>query len=120
MMERGTGENPAWQKLYGTVKWKNIKDHFRATQPMRACVCQAQDDETGKQCTEFAGLEIDHIIPHKGDWVLFSGGVNYENLQGLCKKHHSEKTARELAGKTERKREVIAWCGDIPIYGENK
>ncbi len=37
----------------------------------------------------------DHIIPHKGDMVLFWDGSNH---QSLCKKCHDTKTAKEDGG----------------------
>lgn len=39
--------------------------------------------------------EVDHIIPHKGDMVLF---WNRKNWQALCHKCHSTKTVREDGG----------------------
>jgi len=36
--------------------------------------------------------EVDHIKPHKGDRALFWDSSNW---QGLCKSHHSSKTATE-------------------------
>ena len=39
--------------------------------------------------------EVDHIIPHRGDWRLF-GDPN--NLQSLCKPCHSRKTRLETYG----------------------
>jgi 5-methylcytosine-specific restriction protein A len=35
--------------------------------------------------------EVDHIIPHRGNKVLFWDRLNW---QALCKPHHSAKTAR--------------------------
>jgi 5-methylcytosine-specific restriction protein A len=37
----------------------------------------------------------DHVVPHKGDWLLF---VDEKNLQGLCLSCHSKKTATEDGG----------------------
>lgn len=37
---------------------------------------------------------VDHIIPHRGDKKLF---WDERNWQGLCKKHHDRKTAKEKA-----------------------
>ena len=37
--------------------------------------------------------EADHIIPHDGDVALF---FDEDNLQSLCKPHHSRKTAKEV------------------------
>lgn len=39
--------------------------------------------------------EVDHIAPHKGDNTLF---WDRNNWQGLCKRCHSRKTAREDGG----------------------
>lgn len=36
-------------------------------------------------------VEVDHIIPHRGNKALFWDTTNW---QTLCKKHHSQKTAR--------------------------
>lgn len=36
--------------------------------------------------------DVDHIIPHKGDKILF---WNPNNWQSLCHRCHSQKTARE-------------------------
>ncbi|BAU28970.1 HNH endonuclease [Aneurinibacillus soli] len=38
---------------------------------------------------------VDHIIPHKGDHVLF---WDEKNWQPLCKRHHDSKTAKEDGG----------------------
>jgi 5-methylcytosine-specific restriction protein A len=39
--------------------------------------------------------ELDHIVPHKGNMSLF---WDVSNWQGLCKKCHSTKTAKEDGG----------------------
>jgi 5-methylcytosine-specific restriction protein A len=114
-MNRGVADRPAWHRWYDLAIWETIKKHFRATQPERAIRCQAQDAQTGQQCNRPA-TDIDHVKPHKGDWHLFCGGINYENLQGLCHQHHSEKTASELARKSPVERKVIAYCSGVPIY----
>jgi 5-methylcytosine-specific restriction protein A len=43
-------------------------------------------------CGQRLSTEVDHIEPHQGDLKLF---FNYKNLQALCKKCHSKKTAQE-------------------------
>jgi len=35
---------------------------------------------------------VDHIVPHRGDWKLFT---DKNNLQSLCKHHHDQKTIAE-------------------------
>ena len=98
--ERDRKQNPSL-KWYGLAIWGKVKTAFRSAFPERAFLCQ--NIENGVQCRELA-TEIDHVIPHKGNWLLFLGGVNYENLQGLCKVHHSQKTAREDGGFGNAKR----------------
>lgn len=39
--------------------------------------------------------ELDHIVPHRGDKDLFWSRANW---QGLCRMHHSRKTAAEDGG----------------------
>jgi 5-methylcytosine-specific restriction protein A len=38
-----------------------------------------------------AATEVHHVIPHRGDPVLF---WRVENCVGLCHTHHNEHTAR--------------------------
>jgi 5-methylcytosine-specific restriction protein A len=55
------------------------------TEPLcRECVAQGIYD--------VVATEVDHIEPHRGDWSKF---VDRNNLQSLCKSHHSKKTAKE-------------------------
>lgn len=42
-----------------------------------------------------AANEVDHVVPHKGDMVLFWDNTNW---QSLCKPCHSLKTATEDGG----------------------
>ena len=48
-----------------------------------------------------AATQVDHIIPHKGDPVLF---WDEKNWQGLCRRCHSRKTAREDGGFGNKQR----------------
>lgn len=45
--------------------------------------------------------EVDHIKPHRGDMVLF---WDESNWQGLCRSHHSRKTAGENGGFGNQRR----------------
>jgi 5-methylcytosine-specific restriction protein A len=63
---------------------------------------QVLEEEPLCQCTEHKGRDdapastiVDHIIPHKGDRALF---LSRANLQGLAKRCHDRKTAREDGG----------------------
>src|SRR5271165_6111571 len=46
-------------------------------------------------CHRNASTVADHILSHKGSWLLFSDLLN---LQGLCGVCHSRKTAAEDSG----------------------
>jgi hypothetical protein len=74
--------------------WAKLKEAFRSRYPLRACMCQWKDPDTGEMCGRTATV-IDHIEPFRGSWELFIGGVDYENFQGMCKAHHNQKTTLE-------------------------
>lgn len=66
------------------ARWRKVRAEFLSRRPL--CVaCEAE----GR--VELA-TDLDHIIPHRGDQKLF---WDNKNLQGLCKSHHSLKTATE-------------------------
>lgn len=78
---------PEWDGWYRLARWRN------PVWGMRARVLRAMP-----LCVECRALglvvpttQVDHVIPHRGSPALF---WNFRNLQGLCDKHHSEKTAR--------------------------
>ena len=48
-----------------------------------------------------AATLVDHIIPHKGDMILF---WDKSNWQPLCDHHHAVKTAKEDGGFGNRRR----------------
>ena len=75
----------AW---YHLARWRvGRRPQVLAEQPF--CV------ECRKEGRIEESTEVDHIIPHNGDPVLF---WDPENLQGLCTSHHSQKTQREQSG----------------------
>ena len=68
----------AAKRGYGRI-WRRQREMFLARHPL--CMWDG--------CREFA-VEVDHIL------ALAKGGTNEDdNLQALCKSHHSIKTARE-------------------------
>jgi 5-methylcytosine-specific restriction protein A len=71
------------QRGYG-AKWQQARAGYLRLHPL--CV------QCEKQGRVFPATELDHIVPHKGDMVLF---WTRSNWQGLCKPHHDSKTARE-------------------------
>ncbi|MDX1489723.1 MAG: HNH endonuclease signature motif containing protein [Pseudohongiellaceae bacterium] len=71
---------------YG-YRWQKERSLYLQANPL----CVRCEDE-GRVC---AATDLDHIIPHKGDMSLF---WDKSNWQGLCRSHHSSKTAREDGG----------------------
>lgn len=72
-------------------QWLAASKAFLTAHPMCA--------ECEKQGRHTPATEVDHIIPHKGDKVLF---WNRDNWQALCHRCHSAKTAREDGGYGNR------------------
>ena len=73
--------------LYKTKRWGAMRaDQLRREPLCRACLAEGKVE---------AATECDHIVPHKGDRNLF---FDAKNLQSLCKKCHSIKTAAEDGG----------------------
>jgi 5-methylcytosine-specific restriction protein A len=72
-----------WGGLYSAA-WDKARLLWLARHPL-CVVCQAEDRIT-------AASVVDHIIPHRGDPVLFWDSE--KNWQSLCRSHHSKKTGR--------------------------
>lgn len=65
--------------LYHNQKWKKLREKKLSQNPL----CEV--------CFK-TGEEVDHILNHKGNVVLF---FEFENLQTLCKKCHARKSMME-------------------------
>ncbi|GIU78816.1 MAG: hypothetical protein KatS3mg005_2054 [Bryobacteraceae bacterium] len=77
---------------YSSPTWRALRAQVLAAQPW--CVgCMAEGRHT-------PATEVDHIVPHRGDWFTFT---DIDNLQPLCKSCHSRKTMAEMQGDTMRK-----------------
>ena len=79
---RGPSRGHADYEGYRTERWKRMRRAYLAEHPY----CE--------HCGALA-VDLDHIIPHRGDSNLFWSRGNW---QGLCKGCHSRKTAREDGG----------------------
>jgi len=79
-----------WHRWYGLACWKRLVE-VTLHNPDHV-ICEWM--ENGIRCNRPTD-DIDHIVPHKGSWSLF---MDPKNLQGLCHRHHSMKTAREDGG----------------------
>lgn len=80
--ERGTSA----QRGYG-ARWQKVRAGYLASHPL--CV-----QHKAQGMLKVAQV-VDHIIPHKGDMVLF---WDPNNWQALCKECHDRKTATEDGG----------------------
>jgi 5-methylcytosine-specific restriction enzyme A len=66
------------------ARWRRASADFRRAHPL--CIdCLSRGRST-------AASVVDHIVPHRGDKVLF---WDQRNWQALCKPCHDSKTARE-------------------------
>ena len=81
-LARGTAQERGY-----TARWQRARRTFLAQHPLCA-ECERQGRLTG-------ATVVDHVIPHKGDMVLF---WDSENWQSLCKTCHDVKTAKEDGG----------------------
>lgn len=76
------GKHTAHQRGYG-YRWQQASKGWLRSHPL--CVyCEAQGRVT-------AATDVDHIVPHRGDMVLFWDNTNWQSLCGPC---HKAKTAR--------------------------
>src|ERR1700756_1909496 len=75
-----------WSLWYRRLPWTNRDGSFGIRRNI------LQRDPICKRCNRAPSTVADHIYPHKGDWKLFT---NLNNLMGVCKPCHDEKTGRE-------------------------
>jgi 5-methylcytosine-specific restriction enzyme A len=75
------------RKEYAGARWKAL----RAWQLRRAPLCV----DCFKEGRIVPAHEVDHVVPHKGDLLLF---YDQDNLQSLCRPCHSRKTVLEDGG----------------------
>lgn len=86
-----TIQNKAWkneakQKVYRSARWKGL----RTAQLRRAPWCETPG------CTNLA-TDVDHILDFEDERDPLCW--DWSNLASLCKRHHSEKTARTVWGR---------------------
>lgn len=83
--ERRRARDPV--PLYSTRRWRKRRQDHLAAHPL--CVmCEAAG-------VVRAAAEVDHVVPIEQGGDIWSG----DNLQALCKPHHSAKTAAETNAK---------------------
>ena len=82
-VEKRTQREKPHAEMYHTTAWKQLREAHRTSEPL----CR----ECAKHGVIRPMSDVDHIVPHRGDWVRF---MDADNLQSLCKKCHNEKTGR--------------------------
>lgn len=82
--ERERKDSAAWHFLYNTKVWKRMRTYQLLIVPF----CS----ECAKHDVRTRASDVDHIVPHEGQWHLF---MDSTNLQSLCHACHSRKTMRE-------------------------
>jgi len=79
-------ERNPWRRFYDLAIWCGHHG-LRGIVLRRDPIC--------KICNRNPSEIADHIVPHCGDWNLFT---DLGNLQGLCKQCHDKKTSKEDGG----------------------
>ena len=75
-------------RMYHLAEWKDPIIGLRAQHIAKEPMCR----ECMRLGIRKVGREVDHVIPHRGNMSLF---LDADNLQTLCKPHHSKKTSKE-------------------------
>ena len=83
-----------WHGWYSLPIWT---ENLRPAQLLREPFCR----ECAKRGIRTRATVVDHVKPHRGDWLLF---IDPANHQSRGKHHHDQKTAREQA--EERRKSV--------------
>lgn len=76
------------RRLYTTTRWRRGRVHFLQRNPLCA-MCKR-----GGRVT--AARVVDHVVPHKGDQLLFFDQGNWQALCFSC--HNSRKQRIERSG----------------------
>jgi 5-methylcytosine-specific restriction protein A len=88
----GTGPKPRARSTTAAGYGHRWQKGLRKRQLRREPRCQ-YTTTSGERCTKWA-RDVDHIIPKS------QGGADaLENLQSLCHRHHSMKTAAEIRAR---------------------
>lgn len=75
------------KRLYNRAGWRG-KGGLRERHLQEFPTCQGECRDRG---LIVPAVDVDHIIPHRGDWDLF---WDASNLCSLCVACHSKKTAK--------------------------
>lgn len=94
-LHRKRGTSKPGHPFYLSSKWRGVKGlrtmHL-AKQPF--CVVCKEEGKPFNKCIPEVAI-VDHIRPHRGRPNIF---FDPDNLQTMCKSHHSKKTIRDMGG----------------------
>lgn len=93
-VERRSEDSRRWRRWYSLPVWTN---DLRPEQLAREPFCR----ECAAHGLRVYATDVDHVVPHDGDWSKF---IDPENLQSLCHSCHGRKTAAESRAKARTKR----------------
>lgn len=79
------GASADYHDWYLLPVWKDV---LRPAQLLAEPFCR----ECAGQGDRVKATVVDHVVPHEGNWALFTDPAN---LQSLCKRHHDRKTMIE-------------------------
>lgn len=92
--QRRSAEAADWHKWYTLPIWREL---LRPAQLLREPFCREcaarSVRERRPELLRVPATDVDHIIPHRGNWSLFT---DTRNLQSLCHACHSRKTLAEM------------------------
>lgn len=87
------GGSKTWRKSARTLEHKKLyNNRYWVTQRLEHLSENPLCVDCKKNSYDVLAQVVDHIIPHRGDEVLFWDQTNW---QSLCKIHHDAKTRRE-------------------------
>lgn len=90
---RRSEKSQSYRRWYSLRIWT---DELRPQQLAREPFCR----ECARRGLRVYATDVDHVVPHDGDWSKFT---DPDNLQSLCHSCHSAKTIAESRAKARRR-----------------
>ncbi|MEL7513659.1 MAG: HNH endonuclease [Pseudomonadota bacterium] len=117
-------KKPPWHSLYKKADWLRLAEAHRLKEPLcRNCARRGflndgtrRSNGAPQRFKRLRTLQVDHIIPHKGDLALF---YDPENLQSLCADCHARDKQREERKGFSEERGLDGWPLD-PSHPANR
>lgn len=89
-----------WHRWYTLPIWTNdLRPSQLLREPFcRECARRAVAEDL-PHLRRIRATDVDHVVPHRGNWQIFT---DRSNLQSLCHSCHSRKTLAEMAANQQR------------------